>query len=96
MYFLGDWSMAGSPPHRRGKVLDAVIEHAFDGITPAQAGKRILPSTSTPTSWDHPRIGGEKVKQNAVVGGGQGSPPRGRGKVCPAKHDERQPGITPA
>ena len=58
--FYGGSSDSGSPPHRRGKAEQQAYEQLQSGITPAQAGKRILPSTSTPTSWDHPRVGGEK------------------------------------
>ena len=41
-------------------------------------------------------MGGEKVKQNAVVGGGQGSPPRGRGKDVNDFFQSSLIGITPA
>ena len=33
----------GSPPRRRGKVCAGELGHRADGITPAQAGKRMPP-----------------------------------------------------
>ena len=50
----------GSPPRRRGKDKAEHLVQDHIGITPAQAGKRCYLCASTKSSWDHPRVGGEK------------------------------------
>ena len=70
----------GSPPRRRGKGLDFLLELLQLGITPAWAGKRRCQLSTYTVVWDHPRVGGEKQKFLAVLGDNQGSPPHGRGK----------------
>ena len=47
-------------------------------------------------SWDHPRVGGEKVYQVSPLGVIQGSPPRRRGKACGPGLLDVVGGITPA
>ena len=54
----------GSPPHRRGKVHPATARAHGDRITPAQAGKRNWAIGSRLLNWDHPRVGGEKIRQS--------------------------------
>ena len=72
---------SGSPPRGRGKV-ENVAESSFQHrITPAWAGKRTLALSVLPLSWDHPRVGGEKMDGEGLAAVVQGSPPRGRGKV---------------
>ena len=44
MYFLGDWSMAGSPPRRRGKVRNERNEIMEVRITPRAGGEKIRQS----------------------------------------------------
>ena len=68
----------------------------FAGITPAWAGKSILPCPPGPRKWDHPRVGGEKAKDSFEGQFGLGSPPRGRGKVQLSKSHIMQDRITPA
>ena len=85
-----------SPPHMRGKgVLDD-----FDGvavrITPAYAGKRADSPPEFWTSWDHPRVCGEKLMNISTPTALQGSPPRMRGKGVGAAHFAGDHGITPA
>ena len=70
----------GSPPRRRGKVLRCQTQPAYEGITPAQAGKRPGQSGKGHRLWDHPRAGGEKVPRIGYNGTVKGSPPRRRGK----------------
>ena len=70
----------GSPPHVRGKDCDCCCCAAFDGITPACAGKRLDAPLHRITKRDHPRMCGEKL---LVATPGQkmpGSPPHVRGK----------------
>ena len=74
-------SYLGSPPRGRGKAFQGQLLQAVEGITPAWAGKRSRPPARRPFSWDHPRVGGEKPLVHLHDGAGQGSPPRGRGKV---------------
>ena len=71
----------GSPPRRRGKDKAEHLVQDHIGITPAQAGKRCYLCASTKSSWDHPRVGGEKAKITPRLKRCRGSPPRGRGKV---------------
>ena len=86
----------GSPPHRRGKVMNPSKTGALPGITPAQAGKRAGRISPSGKSWDHPRTGGEKrpcsIQKHTVWG----SPPHRRGKGRYLGMVEQQLGITPA
>ena len=50
----------GSPPRMRGKALPFLLCPVSGGITPAYAGKRVLPQLRPPALWDHPRVCGEK------------------------------------
>ena len=86
----------GSPPRGRGK--GRLPGHLLNqiGITPAWAGKSGSLWSCCMLLWDHPRVGGEKHKEESSVMELQGSPPRGRGKVdtdCILNRTER---ITPA
>ena len=86
----------GSPPRMRGKGFPLLHFFVPAGITPAYAGKRAGTMTRFFTSWDHPRVCGEKcfgfVHRLAVYG----SPPRMRGKVARSVFDRFPTGITPA
>ena len=88
--------MLGSPPRGRGKGWNPCWRGLLNRITPAWAGKRENKQQDRTITWDHPRVGGEKLGRMAVAISVIGSPPRGRGKV--AKPDERteRKGITPA
>ena len=86
----------GSPPRMRGKGVKQSNSRIRMGITPAYAGKSILPHLFDCAGWDHPRVCGEKchvhVKQNRFTG----SPPRMRGKDINAAMDGGVFRITPA
>ena len=74
------FSIWGSPPRWRGKALLAKRRYGVIGITPALAGKSYIFGPLRPGSWDHPRVGGEKIVppcQSVCI---WGSPPRWRGK----------------
>ena len=86
----------GSPPRRRGKDKAEHLVQDHIGITPAQAGKRCYLCASTKSSWDHPRVGGEKAKITPRLKRCRGSPPRGRGKVVRPDVVAKAAGITPA
>ena len=70
----------GSPLHGRGKDEDCPVAEPLEGITPALAGKRPLPSSGDTREWDHPRMGGEKPFLFYGGSSDSGSPPHGRGK----------------
>ena len=73
-------SLVGSPPRGRGKGPHLEKTAVRGGITPAWAGKRRLSMLGCVAFWDHPRVGGEKLRVcwGDIVA--WGSPPRGRGK----------------
>ena len=54
------YNRKGSPPPMRGKVFADASKHAFDGITPAYAGKSVRGDPRCHLSGDHPRLCGEK------------------------------------
>ena len=86
----------GSPPHGRGKDLDAPTANISPRITPAWAGKRNLDNESVGKRQDHPRMGGEKQFVPAFSVYVSGSPPHGRGKVEAAAEKLGVERITPA
>ena len=88
--------MTGSPPHGRGKEVDALGLSCRYGITPAWAGKSSHPYYITLPRGDHPRVGGEKEKGRALTHYALGSPPRGRGKECTGDTCKPNTRITPA
>ena len=89
-------TVQGSPPRMRGKVLDTVIEHAFDGITPAYAGKSVRTCAVQSRDRDHPRVCGEKLRIVEVGRVKEGSPPPMRGKESRRQIGIKIGGITPA
>ena len=77
---------SGSPPHGRGKGNRGFSCVSSKRITPAWAGKRCLLPFLCSDSWDHPRVGGEKVQILLYEDIQKGSPPRGRGKARHLSH----------
>ena len=73
-------SSLGSPPHVRGKEVVEQRSPKPHGITPACAGKRPTLRMPWSTSWDHPRMCGEKFGKRETISLSQGSPPHVRGK----------------
>ena len=71
----------GSPPRGRGKVDGVEGVGRAVRITPAWAGKRAARGESSSSSWDHPRMGGEKASEYTRPLISLGSPPRRRGKA---------------
>ena len=53
----------GSPPRMRGKEDFPLQAYANSRITPAYAGKSLLPYCLYRSVWDHPRVCGEKTKK---------------------------------
>ena len=70
----------GSPPRGRGKGGISGDCFFLPRITPAWAGKRMCHNMRMFANKDHPRVGGEKHRQQTGRLCYIGSPPRGRGK----------------
>ena len=58
-------SIEGSPPRMRRKGHRSIHPVPQRGITPAYAGKSLRLGNNPSTSWDHPRVCGEKTTQTA-------------------------------
>ena len=86
----------GSPPRVRGKARLVQRYCGNRGITPACAGKRSCTTRLTATTWDHPRVCGEKTTRFSTMLVSSGSPPRVRGKELQLFHTLAHTGITPA
>ena len=65
-------------------------------ITPACAGRSFVSESETRTTWDHPRVCGEKAKRARKVHAPVGSPPRVRGEDDFPPVNKTENGITPA
>ena len=76
----------GSPPHMRGKEVQADGAPGDAGITPAHAGKSRCPALRNDYFWDHPRTCGEKQVSRFEKRLLLGSPPHMRGKACGFYH----------
>ena len=85
-----------SPPRMRGKATGWLFTKIETRITPAYAGKRVLPVRNSWMQQDHPRACGEKRCPAETSLPPTGSPPRMRGKVKQALHACSREGITPA
>ena len=94
-YFVGV-ATPGSPPRVRGKETALRNLSRNMGITPACAGKSILPSATRWPRRDHPRVCGEKRDISGNRGNRRGSPPRVRGKGRRPARFFAHSGITPA
>ena len=80
----------------RGKVKKGVMKRTYLRITPAYAGKR---NTVTETGFyygDHPRLCGEKFRNDQIGSPIQGSPPPMRGKADDISNYYLKLRITPA
>ena len=86
----------GSPPHGRGKVINARLANVVHRITPAWAGKRLFKMRVRAQLEDHPRMGGEKRSGRNARSRPPGSPPHGRGKALAFDVSKCLLGITPA
>ena len=86
----------GSPPRARGKDGGEYAWDGYTGITPACAGKSSLYASFSRSSWDHPRVRGEKSMYCILTPSNRGSPPRARGKVELHNVCRAEAGITPA
>ena len=88
--------LVGSPPPMRGKVKAYICMWTLQGITPAYAGKSNISCLWFASTWDHPRLCGEKSDRSATCFFKSGSPPPMRGKVSQSRQRKADSGITPA
>ena len=86
----------GSPLRMRGKVVDYLKNARSFWITPAYAGKSRKKLRDFLGAWDHPCVCGEKVSMGYLMGLGEGSPLRMRGKEWTEVKTTVGTGITPA
>ena len=86
----------GSPPRMRGKPDLGYFFRRVKGITPAHAGKTRRVARKEMPERDHPRACGENTLSRPSRLRGAGSPPRMRGKRCPASIALSAGRITPA
>ena len=80
----------------RGKVTNNAVCWQLFRITPAYAGKSGGNVMSQMAYTDHPRLCGEKLESDAILGENAGSPPPMRGKVHSGRPPRTGTGITPA
>ena len=95
VYFLPLYGI-GSPPPMRGKVIVDPVAETTSRITPAYAGKSVASAYTLRSSWDHPRLCGEKTIKICLTLWKTGSPPPMRGKASPTRKLSRLLRITPA
>ena len=65
----------------RGKLDNCPKGDDTTGITPACAGKTLLPYSNFSANRDHPRVCGENLETPNIIQISLGSPPRVRGKL---------------
>ena len=80
----------------RGKVTNNAVCWQLFRITPAYAGKSGGNVMSQMAYTDHPRLCGEKLESDAILGENAGSPPPMRGKGLSAFENASVARITPA
>ena len=80
----------------RGKELRVEACFAYNGITPAHAGKSYIFRYKREAVWDHPRTCGEKFRLISCGLLSIGSPPHMRGKAVAVSYVVHGFGITPA
>ncbi len=88
--------LLGSPPPTRGKAFSKNTFYGRLRITPAYAGKRESTIQNLLSSWDHPRLRGEKFHMMHDPDLVRGSPPPTRGKANAVINSPAARRITPA
>ena len=78
---LSSTGLFGSSPRGRGKPVWAQQRRQMQRLIPARAGKTSSITRSARRGRAHPRAGGENVIDYQIRTKGQGSSPRGRGKL---------------
>ena len=88
--------VVGSPPPMRGKAVVAAVLGLRHGITPAYAGKSYRNGGRRCGTEDHPRLCGEKSRNQQNGQAVLGSPPPMRGKATSEIRSQEYRRITPA
>ena len=96
LHIVQNFFIPGSPPPMRGKGHHVRCRCKVDGITPAYAGKRLMPRNCPDCHQDHPRLCGEKFRPLSNALTTLGSPPPMRGKALLVICSSGSSGITPA
>ena len=86
----------GSSPRVRGKLLGYAWAAYQVRLIPARAGKTPKKSSSSSPGRAHPRACGENCCGCGLVGDGDGSSPRVRGKPVPVNGGDVPEGLIPA
>ena len=89
-------TIKGSPPRVRGEVRHPAQAVFVPRITPACAGRSLIPNSDRISLKDHPRVCGEKARDSFGYVARRGSPPRVRGEACTFIQGRKEDGITPA
>ena len=87
---------SGSSPRGRGARAAARRERCAAGIIPARAGSTISSKPQAGQIRDHPRAGGEHLREPLADLGVAGSSPRGRGALLGGQPGHHPHGIIPA
>ena len=93
---LAELAATGSPPQVRGKPRHCIYMLTGFRITPAGAGKTIVPVLFLCLPADHPRRCGENTPFWYFLVAHLGSPPQVRGKPTPERGEGHRFRITPA
>ena len=91
-----DAKCRGSPPHARGRHIDALVLDDKVRITPACAGKTPPARRSRIPQRDHPRMRGEDLRRRNRSPFINGSPPHARGRPSTIFRRRQTYRITPA
>ena len=86
----------GSSPRGRGKLISFPHYLGARGLIPAWAGKTFPACRCYTRARAHPRVGGENGTLIDSYVTGEGSSPRGRGKLCPRVAGAGDDGLIPA
>ena len=89
-------SHGGSPPRTRGKLRLPALAPLAHWLTPANAGKTLLPAADSCHQRAHPRERGENLLMPSTIELYVGSPPRTRGKLLSAEGGKGGARLTPA
>ena len=86
----------GSSPRGRGTPSGTASDPGYGRFIPAWAGNAVAFLISGMIAAVHPRVGGERLHQEAAGNTGAGSSPRGRGTRYPPRDRCQQPRFIPA
>ena len=93
---VADCGPEGPPPRARGRPAGPARPGPDRGTTPAGAGTTTLRPARRTTTGDHPRGRGDDPLRVGRRAGGEGPPPRARGRRMQDRNGDRRSGTTPA